>query len=635
MTLISSAARCLTGCIFVLLCVSSSLFAQEPGPPARAGFGIARDGVEEPEGAGIYRQQCAICHDNSAKTRAPAPAAMRLMSPENILLALESGRMKDQGSLLTSQQKRVMAEFLSGKTFGQEKPVAQSNLCANGKTPFAPASADWNGWGADLTNARFQPGERAGLSADQVPRLKLKWAFAFPNAPLSWGQPTVVGGRIFVPGANRIVYSLDASSGCQYWTYETEAPARTAIFIAQLPGQSKKYAAFFGDQKANAYALDTTSGELLWKVHIDSHPKAKIVGSLEYYDGKVIVPLTGGEEVGLGSKYECCTSRGGLVVLDALTGKQIWKTYTIAEDPHPTTKTAGGIQNWGPSGASIWSAPTIDTKRRIIYAGTGDNFSEPDTKTSDAVLAFDLDSGKLLWSKQLTEHDIFNIVCAGEGCGDHLGPDVDVGASPILVTLANGKRELLVSQKSGVASALDPDHEGKILWQTKVGRGGRLGGIQWGSAYDGHNMYAAVSDIAHTQASGIGRMVADPKVGGGLFALNPETGAKVWAAPPAICGDRPSCSPAQSAAVSVIPGVVFSGGVDGRLRAYSTSDGKVIWEFDTAQEFTAVNGVKGKGGAMDGSGPTISGGMLFVGSGYGIWGGLPGNVLLAFSVDGK
>lgn len=617
MTSISRLVRWLICWTFILLCASAWAPAQEP------------------EGAVIYKTQCAVCHDNSAKTRAAAPAALRLMSPENILRSLESGRMKDQGTLLTAAQKRTISEFLAGKPFGQDTQPAKTSLCTNPKAPFALASSDWNGWSPDLDNARFQPAEHAGLSADQVPRLKLKWAFVFPNAPLSWGQPTVAGGRIFVPGANRLVYSLDAGTGCQYWTFESETPARTAIFVAQLPGEPKRYAAFFGDQKANAYAVDAATGELLWKVHIDAHPKAKIVGALQYYEGRVFVPLTGGEEVGLGDKYECCTSRGGIVALDAATGKQIWKTYSIAEDPHPTTKTAAGVQNWGPSGASIWSAPTIDAKRRIIYAGTGDNFSEPDTKTSDAVLAFDLDSGKLLWSSQLTEHDVFNIVCAGQGCGEHLGPDVDIGASPILVTLAGGKRLLLISQKSGVASALDPDRNGKVLWQTKVGRGGRLGGIQWGSAYDGKNMYAAVSDIAHTQSSGIGRMTADPKAGGGLFALNVETGAKVWAAPPAVCGDRPSCSPAQSAAISVIPGAVFSGGVDGRLRAYSTADGKVIWEFDTVQEFTGVNGVKGKGGAMDGAGPTISGGMLFVGSGYGVWGGLPGNVLLAFSVDGK
>src|SRR5262249_55499836 len=202
--------------------------------------------------------------------------------------------------------------------------------------------------------------------------------------------------------------------------------------------------------------------------------------------------------------------------------KQIWKTFTIAQEPHPTTKTAAGVQNMGPSGASIWSAPTIDPKRKMIYAGTGDNFSEPDTETSDAVLTFDMVSGKLMWSRQLTAHDIFNIVCAGEGCGSHLGPDVDIGASPILAALPNGRSALLVSQKSGVASAIDPDQGGKILWQTRVGKGGRLGGIQWGSAFDGRNMYVAVSDIALTLSSGAGR-IADPNPRARLFPLNPQT----------------------------------------------------------------------------------------------------------------
>ena len=587
------------------------------------------------QGAAIYKSQCAVCHDNSAVTRAPSAASLKMMAPESVLRALEIGKMKTQGSLLTDAQKHTISEYVTGKPFGQEKATQTTpaaGLCPASKAAFVFGANDWNGWSPNPDNARFQAADRAQLAADQVPRLKLKWAFVFPNAPMSWGQATVAGGRIFVPSSNRQVYSLDAATGCQYWAYQADFPARNAIVVKELPGG--KFGAFFGDQRANAYAVDAVTGQLLWKVHVDSHPRAKIVGSPAYYDGRVFFPLTAGEEVGLGDKYECCSARGGIIALDAATGKQIWKTYTIAEDPHPTTKTTAGVQNWGPSGASIWSTPTVDVEKKILYAGTGDNFSQPDTKTSDAVLAFDMESGKVLWSTQITEHDVFNIVCAGEGCGEHLGPDVDIGASPILITLSSGKRELLISQKSGMATAIDPDQQGKVLWQTKVARGGRLGGIQWGSASDGQNMYAAVGDIAHT-GGGIGRMVADPKAGGGLVALNAGTGEKVWVAPPGVCGDRPSCSPAQSAAITVIPGVVFSGSVDGRLRAYSTADGKVLWEFDTAQEFTGVNGVKGKGGAMDGAGPTISGGTLFVGSGYGIWGGLPGNVLLAFTVDGK
>src|SRR5262249_42982901 len=225
-----------------------------------------------------------------------------------------------------------IALYLAGKPFGQDTGAKTATACANSKAPFSSAGASWNGWGPELNNARFQTADRAGLTADQVPRLKLKWVFAFPNAPLSWGPATIIGGRIFVPSANRLVYSLDASSGCQYWTYETEVPARTAIFIAPLPGEPKRYAAFFGDQRANAYALDAATGELLWKVRVDPHPRAKIVGALEYHDGRVFVPVTGGEEVGLGDKYECCSSRGALVALDAATGKQIWKTYTVAQD---------------------------------------------------------------------------------------------------------------------------------------------------------------------------------------------------------------------------------------------------------------------------------------------------------------
>ena len=501
---------------------------------------------------------------------------------------------------------------------------------------------EWNGWGADLANTRFQPAAQAGLDAAQVRRLKLKWAFAFPNTFVAYGQPTIVGGRIFVPGGNLKVYSLDARTGCEYWSIETQAPVRAAISVAYLDGERPRQIAFLGDQRANAYAVDARSGELLWKTHVDQHRNAKIVGSPAYHEGRLYVPVTAGEEgPAMNPKYECCSGRGALVALDALTGKQIWKTYTIAEEPHPVRKNTAGTQMWGPSGASIWSAPTIDVEHKVIYAATGDNFSDPATETSDAVLAFDMITGKMLWSKQLTGGDVYNMSCemgpAGVSCPETRGPDLDIGASPILVKLTNGKRVLLISQKSGVAHGLDPDHKGEILWETRVGRGGPLGGIQWGSASDGKNMYVAVSDIAFLKAdanAGL-KLTVDPKTGGGLHALDAATGKKIWDAPPPDCGDRPYCSPAQSAAISAIPGVVFSGSVDGHVRGYSTRDGAVIWDFDTAGEFTTVNGMTAKGGSMDGPGPTIAGGMVFVSSGYGSWGGRSGNALLAFSVEGR
>ncbi|MBZ5601766.1 MAG: PQQ-binding-like beta-propeller repeat protein [Acidobacteriia bacterium] len=591
----------------------------------------------DPDGAALYKQHCAICHENSGATRAPAPAALRLMSPENVVKALESGVMKDQGAALSAGDKENVAEFLTGKMIGAQQ-AATVGMCSD-VNAFSPTGKNWNGWGADLANTRFQPAETAGLTADQVSKLKLKWVFAFPNTFLANGSPTVVGGRIFVASANRKIYSLDAKSGCQYWAFEAEAGVRTAITVAQV---DHRQVAMFGDQRATAYSVDASTGELIWKIKVDDHPRSKIVGAPAYLNGKLYVPITAGEETSpINPKYECCTGRGALAALDAATGKTIWKSFTVTETPHPTGETKSGTRTWGPSGASIWSAPTIDTERKIIYVATGDNFSEPATKTSDAVIAYSMETGKMLWATQFTENDAYNSAChlaSRENCPPTDGPDFDLGASPILVKLANGKRVLLVSQKSGVAHGLDAD-SGKVMWEHRVGRGGTLGGIQWGSASDGKNMYVANSDISWTKGEkefsrdargNLERRTVDPKTGGGLFAIDAATGKRVWAAAPAVCGEQPMCSPAQSAAVTAIPGVIFSGGVDGHMRAYSSRDGKVIWDFDTAREFETVNGLKASGGAIDGPGPTVAGGMVYVPSGYGIWGGKAGNVLLAF-----
>jgi polyvinyl alcohol dehydrogenase (cytochrome) len=591
------------------------------------------------DGATLYKLRCAPCHDNSAETRAPAPSALKLMTSDNILKALEAGTMKEQGARLSAAERRIVADYL-GKA--APTPVSNVGMCANKNAKFTLDGPSWNGWGADLANTRFQPAAAARLTADQVPNLKLKWAFGFPNTFASNAQPTVIGGRIFVAGANRNVYSLDAKTGCQYWSIETPAPVRTAITVVTVKGEITRSVAFFGDRRATAYGVDASSGELLWKTKIDDHSHAGLVGAPAYYNARLYVPLVAAEEgPAMNPTYECCSARGGMLALDALTGKQIWKTYTIEETPHPTKKNSAGTMMWGPSGASIWSAPTIDTEKNLIYAGTGDNFSSPPTKMSDAVVAFDMNTGKIVWSKQLTEGDAFNMACDGAAsnasCPEENGPDVDIGASPILVKLASGKRILLVSQKSGVARGLDPDNKGAILWETRVGKGGALGGIQWGSSTDGKNMYVALSDIDFLRKEfGTGKgLLVNPKAGGGLFALDAATGKKVWTAPPPVCGERPNCSPAQSAAITTIPGAVFSGSVDAHIRAYSTKDGKVIWDFDTAREYQTVNGITAKGGSMDGPGPTIVDGMVYVPSGYGSWGGLPGNVLLAFSVDGK
>jgi polyvinyl alcohol dehydrogenase (cytochrome) len=599
-------------------------------------------------GAALYKEHCAKCHD-APTARTPPFSALRSMSSNFILRVMETGAMKMEAKDLTSQERVALSSYLSGGMFKGAKaaePPPQSAYCAADATPSADASKrpSWNGFGAGLTNARFQGSEAAGIKASDVGKLRVKWAFRLSEAMLARGQPVVVGNRLFAPNQANQLYSLDAKSGCLYWIFDSETPVRSGVIAGPAGGPGARPALFFGDGAANAYAVDFATGKLLWKTHVEDHYAAMTTPIPNLYQGVLYFGVSSVEEVtGAMPTYECCTFRGSVVALDARTGKQIWKTYTIAQTPQPTKKTEKGVQRWGPSGAGVWSTPTVDTKRDAIYVSTGDNYSDPPTRTSDAVLALDRATGKLLWSRQMTSNDAFTVDCPQPNktnCPESNGPDFDFGQPPILVSLPNGKRALVIGQKSGIAHALDPDQEGEVLWQTRLGKGGALGGIQWGSAVDQENMYAAVSDITFGRPDpdnpGKFKMGLDPTKGGGVFALRLGTGEKVWSAPaPLACGTRANCSPAQSAAVTAIPGAVFSGSVDGHLRAYSSATGEIVWDFDTVREYDAINGGKAKGGSLDAGGAAVVDGMLYVTSGYGQFGGIGGNVLLAFSVDGK
>jgi polyvinyl alcohol dehydrogenase (cytochrome) len=361
------------------------------------------------------------------------------------------------------------------------------------------------------------------------------------------------------------------------------------------------------------------------------------------HNGIVYQPFSSFEEVlAADPKYPCCTFRGSVVALDAGTGKKIWQTFTIPDAPKPTRTTAAGTQQHGPSGAGVWATPTVDEQLGVLYVATGDNYSDPASTTSDAVVAMNLKTGEFLWSRQLTENDAFNVACGipqHPNCPNAKGPDFDFGQPPILVRVGGNRRALVIAQKSGMVHAIDPDEKGAVLWQARAGQGTALGGSQWGSASDGEKVFVAISDVGmgsrpdSTVPQGF-RSILDPNKGGGLHGLDVKTGKTVWSAKPSPCAaGRTDCSPAQSAAVSAIPGVVFSGSLDGHLRAYSAATGAVLWDTDTAREFPTVNDKPARGGSMDVAGPAIVNGMLFVNSGYGQWGGMPGNVLLAFSID--
>lgn len=590
--------------------------------------------LAQQEGAALYATHCAQCHEGDAQARVPGRGAMQAMSFDHVLTALTSGSMAAMAKDRSDAERRAIASFVTGKTATDGVAADAAGRCTQQVSGF-PEALDgprWNGWGVDAGNSRFQPADMAGLTAAQVPHLRLKWAYAFPGASVSFAPPTIVGGLLFIGGTDRKVHALDARSGCTRWTLATDAAVRAAISFAPLPG-SDQYAIFFGDLRANAYAVNALTGALIWKTRVEEHAAARITGAPTLHSGVLYVPVSSIEEAaGSQASYECCTFRGSVVALEAATGKPVWQAYTIPEVPHPTGKNARGTQLFGPSGAAIWSAPTIDVKRSAIYVATSNSYSNPPAGTADSILAFELATGKLLWKYQATPTDAFVVACYSAdktNCPDEHGPDHDFGQSPILVTLHDGRRVLAIAQKSGVVHALDPDDGGRILWQTRIGNGGPLGGSEWGSAADGERIYVANSDVRFSHN---GTRQLDSTQGGGLFGLDLVSGKIAVEVPPVACGDRPQCSPALSAAVSLIPGVVFSGSVSGFLRAYSTTDGKLLWESDTARDFKAVNGVPAHGGAIDGPGPVIAGGMLYTNSGYGQWSGVAGNVLLAFEV---
>jgi polyvinyl alcohol dehydrogenase (cytochrome) len=570
-----------------------------------------------PDGEALYKERCATCHDGKPQPRMPSRQELSARTPESVYLALASGAMTLQARGLSPDEERAIARFVTGKEFGTGAATGVGN-CSAPSGVLSMNDGDWNGWSTDLANSRHQP--KPGMDATDVAGLKLKWAVAFPGEVARSAQPTVVGGRVFAGSANG-VYALDAASGCTYWKYDPGAGVRTAISIGKAGG---KTIAYFGDIRANVHAVDAATGQSLWKVVVDDHPAARVTGSPVFYEGRLYVPVSSIEEASaMSGTYECCKFRGSIVALDGATGKQIWKTYAVPDPPKPLQKAATGTQLWGPAGGAIWSAPTIDTKKKVLYAGTGNSYTNVSINTSDAILAIDLESGSLLWSSQVTPKDNFTMGCMrGVNCPEDRGPDFDFGSSPILRELPGGKRVLVCGQKSGVIWGLDPDQRGKVLWQTRVGQGSALGGIEWGPTADLENAYVAVSDVITPQGHP-----------GGLHAVALATGEKIWTTPPPelhCTAGAKGCNSAQSAAISSIPGVVFSGSIDGHLRAFLAKTGKIIWDFDTVREYETVNRVPGKGGSLDSAGPVIVNGMVFVNSGYGMWQGLPGNVLLAF-----
>lgn len=606
----------LTCCIWLIGLAAAQ--AQAPAPV---------EDMAHPQGtnAGIFAftGRCASCHD-AGTNGAPDRYTLNRRSPEEVLAKITSGEHARHAQALTDFQKRVVAVYVGGRPLGSlaagDKSMMKNACQAIGS--FDPLKgSEWNGWGGDAGNTRFQA--TPGFSAADAPKLTLKWAFGFPSGNSAYGQPSVVGGRVFVGADTGFVYALDAKSGCIYWSFRASGGVRTAPTVGRGAG-TNRFLLYFGDIKGNVYAVNAETGAQVWKERIDTHPVARVTGAPTLVNGRLYVRLSSLEESGAGNpSYPCCTFRGGVASYDGLTGKRIWKSFTVVREPHRVKTTSKGTELWAPAGAGVWSSPTIDLERRAVYVATGNGYTQPADESSDAVIAYDLDTGRRLWARQVMANDHYVRDCPGiyrpnvpkdnksETCPDDLGPDYDFGNAPILRKTASGKTLIVIGQKSGDAWGLDPDKKGEVVWTRQLGLGFENGGggMMWGSAADDRYGFFPVTRT-------------DDRLG--LAALHLASGDVAWRATPSAGGGAP---------VTVIPGAVFFGSSEGVIYAYSTSDGKAIWQFDTARSFETVNGVEAKGGNINAAGPVVAAGMLFVPSGYSdLGGGVRGNVLLAFGV---
>ncbi|HEY3950417.1 PQQ-binding-like beta-propeller repeat protein [Phenylobacterium sp.] len=616
-----------------------------------------------PDGKALYEARCAGCHEGG-NPRAPSRADLGQRAPADIVTALTSGIMQPMAAGLSDADKQAVAAYLTAtgaqasaggggggrqaRPTGTEMPsveikngvVGTDPMCTT-NSPIKAGPSDWSNMGVDPNNDRFQ--RHPGLTAADVPKLKVKWSFSMTGG----GQPVVVGDWLWVTNRSGKFYALDAKTGCVHWAVN-DLVSRTTPMIVKSTLAPSGWATFISQSNKIVRAFDAQTGKELWRSEmLEAHPSSVLTGTPMIAGERLIVPISSIEEASAMSKaYSCCTFRGSVAALDLKTGKLLWKTSMI-DGPMKTIKDKdGGGKTQGPAGAAVWAAPTVDMKRGLVYAVTGDSYTDVDTDGDDAIVALDLKTGKIKWRRQVSEHDNFVMGCGPTSktgnCPTPLGPDYDFGAAPVLVTIAGGKQVLIAGQKSGIVYGVNPD-TGALIWKTQVGAGSALGGVEWGIGADGKNVYVPISDLVY-----LFNPATKDKGKAGIYALDPATGKFVWSAPapdaPCVYASdkgRPSrCAKAQPAAPAVIPGFVFEGGEDGWIRAYDSKTGKIVWaDSTTSRTYDTVNGIKGQpGGGIDGMGPTIADGMMFITSGNNgaaRVGSNGVNVLLAYSVDGK
>jgi len=625
-------------CGLAIALVSACVPDPDPEEQARKSDAFADATPEQ-----LYMISCGICHSNpdtKSETQAPSLSSLQKKSMSAVVFALFNGIMRTQAQDLTAEQRIEIADFITG-----------------GRAPYQPASGQYcqdrnidpgtiyaSNRGFNLNNSAAVGKDISNLNSHNVSKLKLKWVFELPDTSDARSQPVITEDTLIVAAASGDVFALDRLSACIKWHYRSEVPIRTSLTLHAAPVDQShtqpRTLVYFGDANNFVNALDVLTGELAWRKNVEVSENSMLTGAVTALDNYLIVPVSLIEVVlATDSNYECCKAHGAVHRLNAATGEIEWTAH-MTDDATPRKKSKIGTQLWGPSGAPVWSTPTVDSQRGVVYIGTGQNASLPATDTSDAIIALHLNSGKIAWQFQAIAGDTYNGACSsfpkGYNCPKRQGPDFDFGASVVITKNSQGRDMLLAGQKSGDIYALDPDINGKLIWRTRIGSGSFLGGVHWGMAVADGKLFAAANDPPFPNYSG------HP----GLYVLNIDTGKELWKYKASRGCETtmaeyfqrqtmyPQCSYyfAFSAAVSLANDVVFAPALDGKVRAFDSSNGSLLWQFNTAREFSTTAGTSAHGGAMDNVSVQFARNMVYMQSGYALFGQLPGNILLAFEI---
>lgn len=520
----------------------------------------------------------------------------------------------------------------------QEPAVVTCNTTIDTASPVLNS-----GFGFNLFNTRNQA---SGITAANVDRLALDFTLVEPGIKERRGAPAVTQQAIYfhVPSG---VKAVDRVSGCQYWSANVPGRVRSAsVTMFEEPTLKKRLVAV-GTFSGEVYALDAKTGAVVWKKDLKHFPNHMITGGLQYHNGRLIVPLATSTVILAATMVECCTSHGAVVALNTANGNELWR-FNGTENAQ-----AVNLTHRAPNGVSIWSTPVIDTVRNQIIFGTSQNLTQPVTEYADSIVALDFNSGAVKWHYKSVQDDAYNATCDIDiklvnFCD---GPDHDWDViTPVLTRNSSGADVIVGADKSGKIFSLRPTN-GDVIWENRVGTGGKLGGVHWGLAVDASKVYVGMADVTAAKASTIDSilqsdllgltsihvpMIQVPNAMPGLYALDKDTGDMVWEYHDTHLHKGQVVDSIYSAALAVTNDVLFAGSLDGVLKAFRTSDGQPVWSYDTAVSVKDKYGRTGNGGTIESVGPVIAGNNVLLGSGYNTFGGTnefqagPGNALFVF-----